>query len=127
MKNIDILERLRNKNINSGSFPTIEMLKEAIQFQIESQSEVDYDSVNHTFVVKYLSPYPVRDDGGSIDSVGYKEDITVITFQQAYNDWLTMKAILESKDIEAVAPTPWLMPMAERGADFDIDKDELPF
>lgn len=124
MKNMDILEKLRNKNINSGNFPTIEMLKEAIKFQIASQSEVDYNSVNHTFVVKYLSPYPVRDDGGSIDSIGYKEDITVITFQQAYNDWLTMNAVLESKDIEAVAPTPWLMPRAERGADFDID---LPF
>lgn len=122
-----VLENLRNKNINSGNFPTIEMLKEAIQFQIESQSEVDYDSVNHTFVVKYLTPYPVRDDGGSIDSIGYREDTTVITFQQAYNDWLTMNAVLESKYIEAVAPTPWLMPKAERGADFDIDKDELPF
>lgn len=125
MKNIDILEKLRNKNINSGSFPTIEMLKEAIQFQIESKSEVDYDSINNTFIVKYLTPYPVRDDGGSIDSIGYKEDITVITFQQAYNDWLTMKAVLESKDIEAIAPTPWLMPRAERGADWDID--DLPF
>lgn len=118
------LEKLRNKNINSGNFPTIEMLKEAIGFQIESKSEIDYDSTNNTFVVKYLTPYPVRDDGGSIDSVGFREEVTVITFQQAYNDWLTMKAVLESKDIEAVAPTPWLMPRAERGADFDID---LPF
>ena len=123
MKNY-ILEKLRNKNVNSGSFPTIDMLKEAIKFQIESQSEVDYNSVNHTFIVKYLSPYPVRDDGGSIDSIGFREETTVITFQQAYNDWLTMNAVLESKDIEAVAPTPWLMPRAERGADFDID---LPF
>ena len=121
------MKDLSNKNINSGNFPTIEMLKEAIQFQIESESKVDYDSINNTFVVKYLIPYPVRDDGGSIDSIGYKEDTTVVTFQQAYNNWLTMKAVLESKDIEAVAPTPWLMPMAERGADFDIDKDELPF
>lgn len=119
-----VLEKLRNKNINSGNFPTIEMLKEAIGFQIESKSEIDYDSINNTFVVKYLTPYPVRDDGGSIDSVGFREEVTVITFQQAYNDWLTMNAVLESKDIEAVAPTPWLIPRAERGADFDID---LPF
>lgn len=126
MKNMDMLEKLRNKNINSGNFPTIEMLKEAIQFQIESKSEIDYDSINNTFVVKYLTPYPVRDDGGSIDSVGFSEEVTVVTFQQAYNNWLTMKAVLESKDIEAVAPTPWLMPRAERGADFDIDC-ELPF
>lgn len=122
MKNMDILERLRNKNINSGNFPIIDKMKEAILFFSPSDSEVNYDGKNNTFVVTYMTPFPVRDSGGSIDSMDFREENVLITFQQAYKTWLDMLEVLRINDYEAIAPVPWLV--SKKGADFDID---LPF
>lgn len=118
------LRKEENHNILS-SFPTIKMLEEAILFFASNDTDINYNKDNNVFLVIYMTPFPVRDDGGSIDSVGFREEKVTIDFQQAYKSWLDMNEIFRTNDYEAIAPTPWVMPKAERGADFDID--DLPF
>lgn len=117
------LRKEENHNILS-SFPTIKMLEDAILFFAPNDTDINYNKENNVFLVVYMVPFPVRDDGGSIDSVGFREEKVTIDFQQAYKYWLDMIEIFRTNDYEAIAPTPWVMPRAERGADFDID---LPF
>ncbi len=78
------------------NFPTIKEMADAVSFWTNC-SECTYNQNDHTFLVVELMPYPCRDSGGSIDSIDFERIEHIIGFQEAYNDWLSMKETLEGR------------------------------
>lgn len=101
-------------------FPTIKQMEEAILFAAGSDVKCEYCQDIHTFFTTELIPYPVRDSGGSIDSIGFEENVIPIDFQQAYHYWVAMMDELEGK----VTPIP--APVAPQYCP-DYEIDDLPF
>ena len=106
----------------SMNFPTIKQMEEAVLFAMsDNNGKCEYHQDTHTFIATELIPYPVRDDGGSIDSVGYREEIHNISFQEAYHYWLAMIEFIEGK----VQPIP--APVMPRYSTIEYEDEELPF
>ena len=89
------------------AFPTIHQIANAVLYLHDVSNEWSYNETTHMFIFTELIPYPVRDSGGSIDSIGYDESIIELTFTQAYNVWKDFDDLchLEERDYpKPVAP-----------------------
>lgn len=77
-------------------FPTIKQLEEAICFCCDAR-DISYDAEKHEFSYVELVPYPVRDSGGSIDSMGFHAISNTLTFLQAYRSWKDVQEYLHEE------------------------------
>ena len=100
-------------------FPTIKQMQDAILFAMsDNNGKCEYREDTHTFIATEMVPYPVRDSGGSIDSVDFEPIEHTISFQEGYHYWVAMMDFIEEKVTPIPAPVaPWYGP---------ID-DDLPF
>lgn len=100
-------------------FPTIKQMENAILFAMsDNNGKCEYHQDTHTFIATEYVLYPVRDSGGSIDSIGFNPVEHSISFQEGYHYWVAMMDFIEEKVSPIPAPVaPWY------GA---ID-DDLPF
>lgn len=75
-------------------------LIQAIYFAM-GDGKVVFDEKHLEFIATELVPYPVRDSGGSIDSVGYEERVHHISMSEAVKYWEEMQRTLNE-----IAPIP---------------------
>ena len=101
-------------------FPTIKQMTNAILFAMnDNYGKCEYHQDTHTFLATEMVPYPVRDSGGSIDSIGFEPVEHSISFQEGYHYWVAMIDFIEGKANPIPAPVP-MCPAYE-------DDDDLPF
>lgn len=101
-------------------FPTIKQMEEAILFAMEDcNGKCEYHEDTHTFTAIEYVPYPVRDSGGSIDSMGFEPVEHSIGFQEGYHYWVAMMDLIEG----TVNPIP--APVIPRYPTYE--DDDLPF
>lgn len=101
-------------------FPTIKQMVDAILFAMaDCNGKCEYHEDTHTFTAIEYVPYPVRDDGGSIDSMGFEPVEHSIGFQEAYHYWVAMMDLIEG----TVNPMP--APVIPRYPTYE--DDDLPF
>ena len=101
-------------------FPTIKQMEEAILFAMaDCNGKCEYHEDTHTFTAIEYVPYPVRDSGGSIDSIGFEPVEHSIGFQEGYHYWVAMMDLIEG----TVTPIP--APMIPRYPTYE--DDDLPF
>lgn len=100
-------------------FPTIKQMEDAILFAMaDNNGKCEYHQDTHTFLATEMVPYPVRDSGGSIDSIGFELVEHSISFQEGYHYYVAMIDFIEGKVTPIPAPVAtWYGP---------ID-DDLPF
>ena len=101
-------------------FPTIKQMADAILFAMaDNNGKCEYHQDTHTFLATEMIPYPVRDSGGSIDSIGFEPVEHSISFQEGYHYWVAMMDFIEEKCSPIPAPVcPWYP---------EIDNTDLPF
>ena len=104
----------------SREFPTIKQIEDAILFAMgDNNGKCEYLDDTHTFIATEYVPYPVRDSGGSIDSIGFEPVEHSISFQEGYHYWVAMMDFIEEKVSPIPAPVcPWYP---------EIDNTDLPF
>ena len=86
-------------------FPTIKQMEEAILFAMaDCNGKCEYHQDTHTFLATEMVPYPVRDSGGSIDSMGFEPVEHSISFQEGYHYWVAMMDFIEEKVTPIPAP-----------------------
>ena len=86
-------------------FPSIKQMEDAILFAMnDACGKCEYNQDTHIFLATEMIPYPVRDSGGSIDSIDYKIVEHSIGFQEAYNYWVVMMDFIEGKCSPIPAP-----------------------
>lgn len=103
-------------------FPTIRQMEDAILFAMaDCNGKCEYHEDTHTFVAVEMIPYPVRDSGGSIDSIGFKPAEYSISFQEGYNYWVAMMDLIEEK----CSPIP--APIAPNYRWPELEDEDLPF
>jgi len=106
--------------LNIKGFPTIKQMEEGILFAMGGNNDkCEYHQDTHTFLATEMIPYPVRDSGGSIDSVDFQEVKHEITFKEAYDYWVAYMDF-----VNGVA-TPLPAPVSPYAA--IADEEELPF
>jgi len=110
--------------MKTREFPTIKQMVNAILFAMnDNNGRCEYHQDTHTFLAVEYIPYPVRDSGGSIDSVEFKPVEHTITFQEGYKYWVEEMKTMEELEMQVfdiptpIAPCPWCP---------DND-DDLPF
>jgi hypothetical protein len=103
-----------------SEFPTIKQIEDAILFAMnDNYGKCEYHQDTHTFIAVEMIPYPVRDSGGSIDSIGFEPVEHSISFQEGYQYWVAMMDFIEEK----VTPIP--VPVIPR---YPVYEDnDLPF
>ena len=92
-----------------NEFPTIKQMENSILFAMGSnEGRCEYQEDAHIFIATDLVPYPVRDDGGSIDSIEFAEMKCEISFQEAYKYWLEEQAFYKDclPEPTTLIPTP---------------------
>lgn len=103
-------------------FPTIKQMVNAILFAMnDNYGKCEYHQDTHTFLATEMVPYPVRDSGGSIDSIGFEPVEHSISFQEGYHYWVAMMDFIEEK----CNPIP--APIAPNYRWPELDDDDLPF
>jgi hypothetical protein len=106
--------------MNTNEFPTIKQMIDAIIFAMnDCNGKCEYHQDTYTFVAVEYVPYPVRDSGGSIDSIGFEPVEHSISFQEGYHYWVAMMDFIEEK----VTPIP--APVTPRYLTYE--DDDLPF
>lgn len=101
-------------------FPTIKQMEEAILFAMtDCNGKCEYHEDTHTFVAIEYVPYPIRDSGGSIDSIGFEPVEHSIGFQEGYHYWVAMMDLIEG----TVNPIP--APVIPKYPTYE--DDDLPF
>ena len=85
-------------------FPTIKQMEDAICFFCDARN-IQYDAEMHTFFYVELVPYPIKDDGGPIDCIGYHEIPYTMSFTDAYKHWRDVQEFIKEEfPPEPVAP-----------------------
>ena len=103
-------------------FPTIKQMTNAILFAMnDNYGKCEYHQDTHTFLATEMIPYPVRDSGGSIDSIGFEPVEHSISFQEGYQYWVAMMDFIEG----TVNPMP--APVAPNYRWPELLDDDLPF
>ena len=103
-------------------FPTIKQMADAILFAMnDNYGKCEYHQDTHTFLATEMVPYPVRDSGGSIDSIGFEPVEHSISFQEGYHYWVAMIDLIEG----TANPIP--APVFPKYAFPELDDDDLPF
>lgn len=101
-------------------FPTIKQMVNAILFAMaDNNGKCEYHQDTHTFVATEYVPYPVRDSGGSIDSIGFEPVEHSISFQEGYQYWVAMMDFIDGKCSPLPCPVLHKYPTYE--------DDDLPF
>lgn len=95
-------------------FPTIKELQNALMWGWELM-DCNYNQSNYTFEGFEPIYVPVRDSGGSIDSIDVRFEPVKVTFFQAYQCW---------KDLEEIAKQS---PVPAPVAPVECEEIELPF
>ena len=87
-------------------FPTIREMENAILFVMgDNMGKCNYQQDSYTFLAVEMVPYPVRDDGGSIDSIDFDPIEHTFSFKEAYNMWESMEELFKQIQ-KGVAPKP---------------------
>lgn len=112
----------RTKNFSresSNTFPTIKEMENAICF-FGDCTKVEYHQDTHEFEAIELLAHPVRDSGGSIDSVEFEEVVRHHSFLTAYQIWKDYDSFL--RELPPNTPAPVLTRL-----DSEWEDDDLPF
>ena len=102
------------------NFPTIREMENAILFAM-GDGKVHYQQETMSFLAIEMIPYPVRDDGGSIDSIDFEKVEHTISFQEGYQYWVAMNDFFNGME------TPLPAPICPRLAYPEFEFDDLPF
>lgn len=109
--------------MNAVNFPTIKQMENAILFAMnDNYGKCEYHQDTHTFLATEFVAYPVRDDGGSIDSIGYEPIEHEITFKEAYDYWRAFEDFVNGIASPLPAPVTPISPFYNEVLD-----DDLPF
>ena len=108
--------------MNTNEFPTIKQMENAILFAMDDcNGKCEYHQDTYTFIAVEYVPYPVRDSGGSIDSIEFEEVKHEIPFQEGYHYWLAFVDFVEDR----CHPIPAPVCPHYRYPEFEFD--DLPF
>lgn len=103
-------------------FPTIKQMEDAILFAMcDNNGKCEYHQDTHTFLTIEMIPYPVKDSGGAIDSMGFEPMEHTIGFQEGYHYWVAMMDLMEDKC------TPIPAHIAPKYTFPELYEDDLPF
>lgn len=104
-----------------NNFPTIKQMENAVLFAMnDNNGKCEYHQDTHTFVAIEYVPYPIRDSGGSIDSVGFKPIEHEITFKEAYNYWRALEDFINDNINPMPAPVTPIAPFYNNNLDNDL-------
>lgn len=108
-------------------FPTIKELEDAILFAMnDNYGRCNYQQDSYTFLAVEMVPYPVKDSGGSIDSIDFREEYHTISFREAYQYWEGFYAFVNNlPSVPVPVPVP-ITPINDYRSNI-IEDDDLPF